>query len=1574
MRARLQPVVFTSFLLLAASSAFAAPASLEREFRYDAGRFSVVQKDGETQVEMTGAAREFTPGHPDLPLVSEMIELPAGMRVVGVEVVSLSTALLSPTARVPTAVKAKPGLGPVDRTDPDPAFYRRTGFAPPSAQAELGFQGWMRGRHLASLRVNPVRWDPASGRLERIERMTVRLQLEPFVDRDVVPRERIVPEWELERPSLAARPAAVPASQRPAQPFKPTQVPSVLGSPVAYVIITSDPLVAEFQRLADWKTQSGVPAVVRTLSFVRQEYPFGTDDADRVRQFIRDAYGRWGTKWVLLGGDTDVIPHRNIFSTFFYADGENIPCDMYFSCLDGNWNADGDSTYGEGYVNGNAPGDGSDVLPEVYVGRAPVVSVADVQRFVNKNFQYTRTPLGDYEHQLMFFAEVLFPQDWQPGQATSLDGAQLVEEVLPSLNLNPDLRYLRLYQNYLDPRWAPGSLQETAATVLDSLDAGYNMAIHVGHGYRNVMSVGDKALENANVLALTNGDRLTNIYATNCTSNAIDFPCIGEAFLNAPNGGAVTNVGSTRVDFPHRGRDFQKEYFRVMFEDSITAVGEAQARQKLPWASTSVSDNMDRWTTTTLLMLGDPELHQWTGTPRTLAVVHPPSYSLSDTSMLVNVKTGGSPLAGAKVTLYKPGDDYRSATTDGAGNALVEFRPGATGTFYLTVTGFDCRPRQDTLSVGPAAAAALADLAPVIDDDAIAGTSGNANALLDAGEVVDLHVPIINRGGSTATAVNGVLSTTDGLVTILDVDVSYGTIAPSASSNGTGAFRLSIPYSCPDQREIPLRIDVVDNAGRHYVQRLALTVHSPEPRHFAHTLTDLPGDQDGVPEVGETVTMLVKLRNLGTGPATGVTAVLRNYDALATVTDSTAGFGNLTPGQETQGDALVYTVGSTSAKLELRILNAYGLLSTQIIDLLRPAAPTDLAAMGSQSSISLTWARNTASDLAGYNIYRSLTLAGTYAKINTVPTDRSSYYRDEGLAPLTRYYYKVAAVDSSGNESVLSGITDTSTNPPYHELFPSEMRRATPAPVALDYVYQHSMMDIFAGADVLWAWHADGTAPIDADGTAVSHGDFTTRGSYYAAGPSLATLDGSTWSIIGGSWRTGATPPESLAIYVFDVQGNLRPGWPFAAASGIFSGIAVGDLNNDGSRELVFGSTGTKFYVLRANGTEWIDGDADPTTQGVFKNLGACCHYGTPALADLDNNGQLDIVFAGFDGKLHAWRPDGSNLPGFPVTLTSSMTGSVAIGYLDGANDTQLDIVIAAPNDSLYVIKADGGRRTGFPIGVRLGGTTKQPSPALADMNMDSFVDVVAAGTDGKIHVYDRNGVPNPSFTNSRYSTLTDFASESSPVVADINGDGLPDVVMGDENGVLNGISGTGQLLPGFPIQLGGEVRGAAALCDCDGDGLSEIVVSSWDKKTYMWDYDFSFSPAGTPPWPQFHHDARRTGLATSSVFLDAPPPAIPGRVVAVELSRPEPNPARATTRIHWTVPASQAGADLDLSVYDLAGRRLATLASGRAREGRFALDWDLRAEEGGRVGSGIYFLRFRLGATTTSRKLVVMP
>jgi hypothetical protein len=140
-----------------------------------------------------------------------------------------------------------------------------------------------------------------------------------------------------------------------------------------------------------------------------------------------------------------------------------------------------------------------------------------------------------------------------------------------------------------------------------------------------------------------------------------------------------------------------------------------------------------------------------------------------------------------------------------------------------------------------------------------------------------------------------------------------------------------------------------------------------------------------------------------------------------------------------------------------------------------------------------------------------------------------------------------------------------------------------------------------------------------------------------------------------------------------------------------------------------------------------------------------------------------------------------------------------------------------------------------------------------------------------------------------------------------------------------------------------------------------------------MWDYDFPFSPAGAAPWPQFHHDARRTGWAESSALVGVEPPAeLAPRTL--ELSAPHPNPSHGELALAFGVPAAQEGAALELAVYDLAGRRVRVLIQGAAHAGRATARWDAHDAGGRRMPGGVYLVRVSVGAEVRTRKVVVLP
>jgi peptidase C25-like protein/VCBS repeat protein len=1450
-----------------------------------------------------------------------------------------------------------------------------------SVMVRVGYQGFQRGRHLAWLELPEGRGLPA-GHDAHAARLTVQLELEPSAARPVA-RERAVSEWwegggrpadAAFRSSQAARApdgsatGAGPTSRRRGpEPFQPTQVPSLLGSPVAYVIVTTDALVEAFEPLADWKTASGVPAVIRTLSFIREQYPAAADDPERIRLFIRDAYARWGTRWVLLGGDTEILAPR--YAHVLFPDDWLIPTDLYFSCLEGNWNADGDSTFADAYVNPSNPGDAADLFPEVWVGRAPVVTPADAELFVRKALTYQTTPVADYMENVLFFAEVIVPQNWSPGQYAQIDGADLVEhDQLPILDTAPNIHVARMYQNYTDPRWRPGSVPETRAAVRDSLNRGYNVAVHVGHGYREVMSCGDDNLSNVDVHALTNGDRLTNVITVDCTSNAIDFASIGEALMRAPAGGAVTNIGSTTLDYPTATRGYQREYFRLLYQQGVTAVGEAQGRQKLPYIGNALTDGIHRLTQLSFLLLGDPELRVFTARPRELTVVAPDSITAGEGAIAVSVSETGVPLAGARVTAWMSGHEYRTGLTDDFGNLTLEFLPDTVGPCSLTVTAFNGRPWRGSLHVVPGAPAALQVSAPVVLDDLLAGRIGDDDGVPEAGEHVDLVPAVRNAGGTGATTVTGTLATGDPWITITGPTADYGVIDPGTAVSPATGFAITIAHDCPDQREVAFTLDLSGDGGLLQSQTFRLLVRSPELVHVGHVESEQGGNDDGRPQPGETVSYSFRLRNVGTADAHGLTGRLRNHDGLAMVLDSTFVVSELPAGGEASTTPVTFEPAGVSAQLELTIDDATGSRLSQLLDLGYPDTVTALAATGGAGRVVLTWARGPAPDLAGFHVLRATDAAGPYVKLAPLPLGRTSSWSDVEVAPLTRYYYQVTAIDSSGNESSPVGPVSAFTGPREHPGFPLFTRESSTTPVALAPAGPGGGQDILVGGGVLHMFHPDGTAPVDADGSSATPGDFSTLGSNFTGGGSIADLDADGGrDVVGAAWN-------SQQLVALDAQGGVRPGFPVGVPSPMMSSVAVGDLDADGHSEMVFASLGGKLYAFRSTGAEWLDGDANPGTIGVFKVLGGAYNPGTPALADLDGDGRLEIVYGSIDAKLYAWKRDGTNMPGFPVTMSTGILGSVAIGRLDGPGGP-LSIVVPVGDNSIAVKLQNGSNRTGFPKLLPITAAGRSPSPALADMNGDGFPDIVLASTNGRIYVFDRNGLLlSPWTVSSRFSALSTEATVASPVVADINGDEFPDVVVGDETGSLAALSGaTGTMLAGFPIALAAEAWGTPALCDCDGDGLSEIVVTDFGGTVHMWDYDFPFSPGGPAPWPQFQHDARRSGTSEPSNMVGVGP-QVAAAPRAPELTAPHPNPAREGVQLGFGVPVEHDGAALELAVYDLAGRRVRTIVQGPARPGRGAARWDLQDARGGRSPAGVFLVRMTLAGRTLTRKLVVLP
>ncbi len=257
----------------------------------------------------------------------------------------------------------------------------------------------------------------------------------------------------------------------------------------------------------------------------------------------------------------------------------------------------------------------------------------------------------------------------------------------------------------------------------------------------------------------------------------------------------------------------------------------------------------------------------------------------------------------------------------------------------------------------------------------------------------------------------------------------------------------------------------------------------------------------------------------------------------------------------------------------------------------------------------------------------------------------------------------------------------------------------------------------------------------------------------------------------------------------------LRPGWPVTlsgAGTVRVSQPAVGDLDNDGVKEIVVGTSNRRVYVLRANGSVapgW------PVTLSAEVNS-------SPALGDIDGDGFLDVVVgcgSNFEttsgiGRLYVFRRDGSLLWSFTTSdengdgRADGIYSTPAIGDVDGDGDNE--IAFGSWDFRVYVLRKDGTPMPGFPPnpsglghGIR---DTIWSSPALADLDHDGKLEIII-GADthaegppintpdgGAIHVFRWNGTELPGFPQYVNQTIM-----SSPAVGDIDGDGFLDIVVG---------------------------------------------------------------------------------------------------------------------------------------------------------------------------------------------------
>ncbi len=488
--------------------------------------------------------------------------------------------------------------------------------------------------------------------------------------------------------------------------------------------------------------------------------------------------------------------------------------------------------------------------------------------------------------------------------------------------------------------------------------------------------------------------------------------------------------------------------------------------------------------------------------------------------------------------------------------------------------------------------------------------------------------------------------------------------------------------------------------------------------------------------------------------------------------------------------------------------------------------------------------------------------------------------------------------------------------------------------------------------------------------------------------------------VTGDSKLEVAAVSDGDSLYLYDASGNLQSGFPIDLGGTVTMGPIIADMDNDGDNEIVISERVNGYLkIINGDGSLMLDMTVGEQIRSEL------------TVADLNGDNHLEIIFGTMSKKLHAIQIDGTELSGYPITYASQIDKGVAVGDVDGDNEPELAFDLV--NSNFYVIEVDGTTLSGFPYDLparlsnkpvianvkgnvhfiltttgrdliilsssgaeELNYDTVDPvnaTPSLCDVNNDGELEI-AFGTDnsggnyGKLYLINFDGD-----TLAPFPKTLDAPINTSPVFADLNGDGQFEIMVSTEGGYIYCFQSDGSYYKNFPAYFEGAQNGSGCIRDLDLDDDFEVVVGGANGLNAI---DVQESKGTqTNVWQDYQANTQHTNYyyypGPSALSQKGNP--LPKHF---ELAQNFPNPFNPTTEIHYALP--KAG-QVKIEIFNVLGQKVKTLVDGFKAAGKYKTFWNGTNQQGQILSNGIYIYRmqFKNSKAGTSfiaqRKMIFM-
>jgi len=558
-------------------------------------------------------------GEPMLPWHSLSLMLPPGEAAVAIEITGELEAtipgalLLYP--QQPPQPTSQPGDG---RLSMNRELYNRNMDYPGQRTGKL-MTGYLNGYGFALCTFTPVTYNPATRSLRYYAKVTVRITTHPDTESATALKNLVGSE------ATTNRAVAFAMNPGMAGLYPPPRIPQTTYQ---FLVICPSSFKNEFQPMISLYAQRGIAVrVVSTDSIIMVST--GYDLQEKMRNFIIGQYQNHAIGYVLLAGIPSVLPARGFYCQVnsggsYYTDA-SIPADIYFSGLDGNYDANGNHIYAE-------PTDNPDLLPDISVGRFTVTDTAGLHRMIRKTVAYLTDPVwGEFNKPLLvgeylYNDPITFGSDYMDLLVGDHgDNGYFTHGIPSATNEISNLQDTLITASPLN-YW-----QWTVAMLLAKINQGNSFIHHLGHANTTyMMRMSMSSVTNAS-FSQVNGinHNYQLLYTQGCYDGAFDQSggCIAAKAVSIDNW-LVAGIFNSRYGWFNQGTSdgpsehLEREFVDAIYTDTLPDrhIGTAHRISKIRTAPFvglpgEFEPGAQRWVHYCCNLFGDPALEVYTQEP-----------------------------------------------------------------------------------------------------------------------------------------------------------------------------------------------------------------------------------------------------------------------------------------------------------------------------------------------------------------------------------------------------------------------------------------------------------------------------------------------------------------------------------------------------------------------------------------------------------------------------------------------------------------------------------------------------------------------------------------------------------------------------------------------------------------------------------------------------------------------------------------------------------------------------------------------------------------------------------------------